>query len=363
VLYRLLYTLVLRWIPPEQAHTLGVLAMRLVARLPGARAALAPPPDPRLRVRALGLEFPNPLGVAAGVDKNAAWFGELGTLGFGFVEVGTVTARAQDGTPRPRVWRLTRERGLVNRMGFPNGGAEAAAARLARPRDAGLVVAVNVGKSRDVALEAAPEDYRATVRRVAREAEFLVLNVSSPNTPGLRAMQAVEPLRALVRAVRDELASLGLARPVLVKISGDMPSEEIDAVGDLAVDEGIDGIVAVNTTVDRRVLHDAAAAEGTEGGISGAPLRPRALEVLRRLRARVGDRVVLVSVGGVESGADVWDRLRAGATLVESYTGFVYGGPGWPRRILRDLSSRLDGAGLASVQDVVGRGAPEPAAA
>src|SRR3954452_17306699 len=138
MLYRLLYTLVLRWIPPEQAHTLGVVAMRLVARLPGARAALAPPADPRLRVRALGREFPNPLGVAAGVDKNAAWFGELGGIGFGFVEVGTVTARAQDATPRPRVWRLTHELGLANRMGFPNGGADAAAARLARRRGTGV---------------------------------------------------------------------------------------------------------------------------------------------------------------------------------------------------------------------------------
>ena len=339
MLYRLLYALVLRRIPPETAHALAARGLSAAARLGLLRAYGRP--DPVLAVDALGLRFPSPLGVAAGVDKDASWFAALGALGFGSVEVGTVTPLPQEGNPRPRVRRLTADRALQNSMGFPNPGAEAVAARLARRSDA-TVVGVNVGRSKGTAPERAAEDYRASVRRLAPAAAYLALNVSSPNTPGLRDLQAAEPLRGLVAAVRDELAELGIERPLLVKIAPDLADADVDAIADLALELGLDGIIATNTTVDRSGLTSRGVPP--EGGISGAPLKARSLEVLRRLRARAGDRLVLVSAGGVESADDAWERLQAGATLVQSYTGFVYGGPGWPRRVNRDLARRLRAA-------------------
>ena len=339
MLYRLLYTVVLRRIPPETAHGLAARGVRLAHRLGLLR--LAGRPDPVLAVDALGLRFASPLGVAAGVDKDASWFEGLGALGFGSVEVGTVTPHAQEGNPRPRVRRLTAGRALQLSMGFPNPGAEAFAARIARRR-AGTVLGVNVGRAKGSSSAQAAEDYRATVRRLAAHADYLALNVSSPNTPGLRDLQAVEPLRGLVAAVREELAALGLERPVLVKIAPDLADEDVDAIADLATELGLDGIIATNTTVYRSGL--ASTDVPPEGGISGAPLKARSLAVLERLRARAGDGLVLVSVGGIEDAEDAWARLRAGATLVQAYTGFVYGGPGWARRVNRGLAAKMRAA-------------------
>jgi dihydroorotate dehydrogenase len=336
VLYRLLYALVLRRIPAETAHALAARGVRLAHRLGLLR--LAGRPDPVLAVDALGLRFASPLGVAAGVDKDASWFEGLGALGFGSVEVGTVTPRPQEGNPKPRVRRLVADRALQNSMGFPNPGAEAVAARIARRRGS-TVLGVNVGRAKGSTTEQAAEDYRATVRRLAPMADYLALNVSSPNTPGLRDLQAVEPLRGLVTAVQQELAALGLERPVLVKIAPDLADEDVDAVADLAVELGLAGIIATNTTVERAGL--VTPGVPPEGGISGAPLKARSLAVLHRLRSRAGDGLVLVSVGGIESAEDAWERLQAGATLVQAYTGFVYGGPGWPRRVNRELARRL----------------------
>jgi dihydroorotate dehydrogenase len=344
LIYRLFFRLVLMRLDAERAHRLGLRALATIGGLPGVSAVLrriTHSRDPRLGVEALGLRFPNPLGVAAGLDKEAACFEALGDLGFGHVEVGTVTARGQAGNPTPRVGRLPRDRALYNRMGFPNPGAEALAERLgARPR--GVVVGVNVGKTMDVELAAAAADYRATVHLLAPLADYLVVNVSSPNTPGLRSMQSVGELRKLVDAVRSELRDLGLATPLLVKIAPDLDDAEVDAIADYAVEARLDGIVAVNTTVDLDVLERSGDDERAAviGGISGAPLKRRALEVLRRLRARAGDDLVLISVGGIETADDAWERLEAGATLVQAYTGFVYGGPLWPRRLLRGLSKR-----------------------
>jgi dihydroorotate dehydrogenase len=336
VIYRLIFRLFLQRIDPERAHSLAARALTVT------RAILRPllgRADDKLRVRALGLNFPSPLGVAAGFDKDASSFEGLGALGFGFVEVGTITALPQRGNPRPRVFRLSAERALVNRMGFPNPGASAAAERLRR-RSGETVVGVNIG---------AGDDYRATVREVGPHADYLVLNVSSPNTPGLRDMQAVERLRPLVAEVRGELEAV----PLLVKIGPDLSDAEIDAIADAALELRLAGIVAVNTTVDRGVLIGAEAPID-DGGISGAPLKARALEVLLRLRARAGDRLVLISVGGIEEPADALDRILAGATFVQAYTGFVYGGPLWPRRMNRGLARMVAEAGATSVQDLVG---------
>jgi dihydroorotate dehydrogenase len=317
----------------------------------------AVPRDPSLEVRALGLTFPSPLGVAAGVDKDASWFESLGLLGFGFVEVGTVTARGQEGNPLPRVFRLTRDRALLNKMGFPNPGAEVVAGRLRR-RTGRVIVGVNVGKSRATPLAEAGEDYRATVRHVAPVCDYIAINVSSPNTPGLREMQAVERLAPLVGDVRDELAAAGVEIPILIKISPDADDDQVDAVAELAMGLSLDGIVAVNTTVDRSRLtasYDAiAAVDG--GGVSGAPLKARALEILQRLYARVGKTLVLISVGGVETPEDAWERILAGATLVQAYTGFVYGGPVWPGHMNRALARRVRDSGRSSIQELVGAG-------
>jgi dihydroorotate dehydrogenase len=238
-------------------------------------------------------------------------------------------------------------------MGFPNGGAEAAARRLGRRRLADGAVGVNVGKTKAVALEDAAADYEASVRRLAPLADYVVLNVSSPNTPGLRELQTVEQLRALVAAARAGMEAASARPPLLVKISPDLGDEDLDAVADLALELRLDGIVAVNTTVDRAGVEGAPAA----GGVSGRPLKPRALAVLRRLHARTEGRLTLISVGGIETAEDAWERIRAGATLVQAYTGFVYGGPLWPRRVNRGLARLVREAGLASVQDAVASGA------
>jgi dihydroorotate dehydrogenase len=354
VIYRLLYTLLLSRIDAERVHRLtarGLIAFTRVAPLRRLLRALLVPRDPALRVSALGLDFPSPLGLAAGFDKDAAGFDAYAALGFGCVEVGTITAHGQPGNAGQRIFRLTRERALVNRMGFPNAGADAAEARLrGRTRDGGAVVGVNVGKTR--AAQDAAVDYQESVRRLAPHADYLVLNVSSPNTPGLRDMQAVDRLAELIAAVR---AALDRPVPLLVKIAPDLSDEDVDAIAELALRERLDGLIATNTTIARGALRDPAAPDvPQEGGISGAPLKPRALAVLRRLHARTEGRLTLISVGGIETADDAWERIRAGATLVQGYTGFIYGGPLWPRRINRGLARRVREAGLASVGEAVG---------
>ncbi len=314
------------------------------------------PRDARLAVSALGLSFPSPLGVAAGMDKDGSWFESLGTLGFGFVEIGTVTARAQDGNPRPRVFRVPERHALINSMGFPNPGAHATATRLRRTRRRTLVGA-NIGKSKVVSIEDAGADYRSAIRELVPVADYVVLNVSSPNTPGLRDMQAVERLASLLIDAREELSAMGAAIPTLVKIGPDLTDAELDAIGDLAVEAALDGIIAVNTTLDRTIVEGDVDLERISGGLSGAPLKARSLEVLRRLRSRVGRDTVLVSVGGIENAQDAWERIIAGASLIQAHTGFVYGGPLWPSRINRGLLKKLRDEGFASIEAAIGSAA------
>jgi dihydroorotate dehydrogenase len=352
-MYRLLFGVLLRRLPAETVHRLSFRALRFLSTVPGALSLLRRllgPRDAALRVRALGLEFPSPLGLAAGFDKDAEAYEALGAFGFGFVEIGTVTARPQPGNPKPRLFRLVKDRAIINRMGFNNEGARAAADRLRGGRH--VVVGVNIGKTKVVPEGEAVADYVESTERLAALADYLVVNVSSPNTPGLRDLQAVEHLRPLLQAVR-EAAGRATPRhvPLLVKIAPDLADADVDAVADLALELGLDGVIATNTTISRDGLAsrpekvDAAGA----GGLSGAPLEERSLEVLRRLRDRAGDRLVLISVGGVEDADDVWERLRAGATLVQAYTGLIYGGPSWPRKINRGLSARLREEGLPAI--------------
>jgi dihydroorotate dehydrogenase len=340
--YRAIYAVLLRRLPAESAHRAGFWLIRMAAAVPGMAWALRRvlgPRDPALRVRALGLEFPGPLGLAAGFDKDGEGVSGLAALGFGFIEVGTVTARPQPGNPKPRMFRFPQERALVNRMGFNNHGAAALAARLralrARPGYR-PIIGVNIGKTKVIAEDEAVADYETSARLIADVADYVVVNVSSPNTPGLRDFQSVSKLRPLLAGVREALDEASPRRrvPLLVKIAPDLADEDIDAVADLALDLGLDGIIATNTTISRAGLRDSTAvAAAGAGGLSGAPLKSRALEVLGRLRARTGDRLVLIAAGGIETADDAAARLAAGATLLQAYTAFIYEGPFWPRRI------------------------------
>lgn len=312
----------------------------------------------------MGLDFRSPLGVAAGVDKNATWFDALGALGFGAVEVGTVTARAQGGNPqRPRVSRLPRDRALLNALGFPNDGCGAVAPRLAHRRTR-AVVGANIGKTKVVQIDDAVPDYRESTRALAPLADYLVLNVSSPNTPGLTRMQTVDRLGALVAGVREELRACDRAGevPLLIKLGPDLPNAEIEEIAEMAVQLELDGIVAVNTTVDTGLARHSEAEIASQqhgGGVSGRPLKERALEVLRLLHARAGDRLTLISVGGVGDHLDVWERILAGASLVQAYTGFVYGGPLWPRRVNRGVARCLRDSQWSSIGEAVGKGSSQ----
>jgi dihydroorotate dehydrogenase, subfamily 2 len=331
--YGLFFRLVLSRMDPEAAHH---LAFRVIRVLPGFLRGLSRP-HPSLAVDALGLRFPSPFGLAAGFDKEAAGIRGLGVLGFGHVEVGTITAVPQPGNAKPRLFRLIPDRAVVNRMGFNNAGAEAAARRLERARRHRRrpVIGVNIGKSRVVAVEDALEDYLTSTRLLAPLADYLVVNVSSPNTPGLRGLQELDRLAPLLEAVRDAAG----ATPVLVKIAPDLTDEQVLRIAELAVRLGLPGIVATNTTISREGLRtdaDVVAAAG-EGGLSGAPLAARSHEVLRLLRSAVPDGFVIVSVGGVDTADDVRERLAAGATLVQGYTAFLYRGPFWARSINRGL--------------------------
>ena len=343
--YDLLFRHALSRVDPERAHRIGFRAVR------AARPVVGRLPQPGSAVTAMGLEFPHPLGLAAGFDKNAEGIDGLAALGFGHVEVGTVTGEPQPGNPQPRLFRLPADGAIVNRMGFNNHGAEVVARRLAARQRArgdrpGTVLGVNIGKTKlvpDDDQAAVEADYRKSAGLLAPYADYLVVNVSSPNTPGLRSLQAVERLGPLLEAVReaaDHAAADRPARvPLLVKIAPDLADDDVLGVADLALGLGLDGIIATNTTVSRDGLASDPADVGRigAGGLSGRPLRSRATEVVRLLRSRVGPDLTLVGVGGITNADDARERLAAGATLLQAYTAFVYEGPWWPRRVVRGL--------------------------
>ncbi|MEJ7832791.1 MAG: quinone-dependent dihydroorotate dehydrogenase [Nocardioides sp.] len=344
-MYRTLFDRGFTRVDPERAHHLGFGAIR------AARPVLGHRSTPGRPVGAMGLTFPNILGIAAGFDKNAVGIDALAALGFGHVEVGTVTGQTQPGNPRPRLFRLPADGAVVNRMGFNNDGAEGVARRLAARASADpsptlrrVVVGVNIGKTKAVPDDdqaAVEADYEKSARLLAPYADYLVVNVSSPNTPGLRNLQAVERLHPLLEHVRRVAdAAAGRRVPLLVKIAPDLADKDVLAVADLALEIRLEGIIATNTTTSREGLrshpHEV---EGVgAGGLSGRPLTARADEVMRLLRERVGPSMCLVGVGGLTTAEDARARLDAGATLLQAYTAFVYEGPLWPRRIIRGLA-------------------------
>jgi len=343
LLRELLFTLT-----SADAHALGIATLEALEAAGPLREALAArlAPPPSLATSRMGLRFPSPVGLAGGFDKNAVAPRALAALGFGFLELGTVTAAPQEPNPPPNLFRLPDDRALVNRLGFPNDGAAAVAARHARTRSDGpmpVPVAFSIGKSRAVPVDVLPavvDDYLASFRAVRGVADFVVVNVSSPNTKGLRALQGPELARALLQALREESERGERRVPLLLKISPDLAQGELDALVTVVQETRLDGVIAANTTLSRGglVSRPSVVADIGVGGLSGPPLRGRVLEVLPRLRAALGADATLVAVGGVSDAADVRRCLDAGADLVQLYTSFIYEGPGLPSRLARELA-------------------------
>jgi dihydroorotate dehydrogenase len=338
VLYKALFKLVFSKLDPEQAHYLGIFVIRILgltglAKLSQIGVTTKP-------VQAFGLEFSSPFGIAAGFDKNAMAVMELGQLGFSHVEIGTVTRYPQSGNPKPRLFRLVKDQSLINRMGFNNDGADQVASRLAKLRASGAklpIIGVNIGKSKITELVDAVSDYEYSTKSLAPVADYIAVNVSSPNTPGLRSLQDVDQLEPILEAVSRE----ALGKPVLVKIAPDLEDSAVIEVAALVRKLGLAGVIATNTTVSREGL--VAPMKQVDsygaGGLSGPVLAARAKEVLVLLRKELGPQFAVISVGGVVSGEDVLERLKLGADLVQGYTGFVYQGPLWARKVNASLAT------------------------
>ena len=338
MIYRAFFNLIFSRFDPETAHHLGVLLIKFLGatRLADLTRVGSHPNQ----VNVMGLNFKGPFGMAAGFDKNAEMVKELGQLGFSHVEIGTVTRHAQEGNPKPRLFRLKKDLSLINRMGFNNDGADAVARRLEKLRSSSRnlpVIGVNIGKSKITELEDAVSDYEYSAEKLAPFADYIAVNVSSPNTPGLRSLQALDQLEPILKGVIAKAAG----KPVLVKIAPDLADEDVLGVAALATKLGLAGVIATNTTISRSSLKtdsQSVAAMGA-GGLSGPVLKDRSIEVLRLLRANLPSEIAVVSVGGVFSCSDVSQRLELGASLVQGYTGFVYEGPLWARKINRGLLS------------------------
>lgn len=350
-IYRHLIRPVLFRFDPEQAHRLALAALPLLRDRPATMTE-------RLATTVAGVPFVHPIGLAAGYDKAGTGGSLFGRLGLSHVEVGTVTPRPQEGNPKPRLFRYPAREALVNRMGFNNPGAEVVAENLARRTETSRAVriGINAGKQRETPIEEAAADYRAVIARLLPHADYLVVNISSPNTPGLRSLEEADLLRPLLDEVRAgaerRAAEAGIRRPPLfAKFSPDLPDEKLEASADAARAARFEGVVVTNTTVDHRAL---GAGAGEEGGLSGRPLAARALEAARIARRAVSGELAIIGVGGVFSGEDAYARIRAGASLVQVYTALVYEGPSLPRRIARRLDELLARDGFRSVADAVG---------
>lgn len=323
---------------PEQAHRLTLNLIRLAGAVPPVRASLKAYfrglDNP---VEAFGLNFTNPVGLAAGYDKDGLGWKGLACLGFGHIEIGTVTPRPQPGNPRPRVFRLPKEQALINRMGFPGLGADFVAKQLKGARPEGLVLGVNLGKNKDTPLEEAARDYLELFQVFAPLAGYLAINISSPNTVGLRRLQARGALDELLAEIARQRSQTGLRIPILVKLAPDLSEEELDDALDVILSNGMDGVIATNTTINREGLQSPAAAEA--GGLSGRPLRERSTQMVRSIYQRTAGKLPIIGVGGIDSAASAQEKLDAGATLVQVYTGMIYEGPGLVREILRGMKA------------------------
>lgn len=335
--YKFIFDNFFRRVDPELAHHLGMFVIRMLGATGVSSLLKVRSTHP---VKAMGLNFESAFGLAAGFDKNAHAVKALGDLGFSHVEIGTVTAIAQSGNEKPRLFRLIEDRALINRMGFNNDGAQVVARRLAKTRlrygNKLPIIGVNIGKSRVVEVEDAVDDYRESAKLLAPLADYLAVNVSSPNTPGLRSLQTVKALQPILEAVVEQAAG----KPVLVKIAPDLEDKEIVAVAKLVKKLNLAGVIATNTTISRDGLKESAAEVAAKGagGLSGAPLKARSLQVLSLLRKTLDNEFTIISVGGVETADEVVERVSNGATLVQGYSGFVYEGPLWARKIKKEIN-------------------------
>lgn len=331
----------------EAAHEIGMKALRSGLASPFYSDATSFGLGP---VERFGLKFANPVGIAAGFDKNAVAVNQLASLGFGFVEVGTVTFRPQPGNPKPRMFRLSKDQALINRLGFNNEGAAAVAERLSK-LERRCVVGINIGKNKDVPIEEATANYLASFELLSPHADYVAVNISSPNTPGLRELQKAENLDELLGALSR--AASGRV-PLLVKIAPDLTEGEIEAAVDVCLKYGIDGIIATNTTVGRKGLRSPGIDAIGAGGLSGRPLRTRANEVISTIYRYSKGKLPIIGVGGILTGDDAFEKIAAGASLVQAYTGFVYGGPTFARDVNVRLAKMLNERGFTSLDDAVG---------
>lgn len=337
IIRKLLFT-----VEPERTHQIVMARLKAAYKIPLIRKWMKETfsfAHPSLERQLWGLNFPNPIGLAAGFDKDAKYNDELACLGFGFVEIGTVTPRPQPGNPEPRLFRLPKDKALINRMGFNNDGAMAAADRL-KTRNEKIIIGGNIGKNKDTPNEEALLDYEACFKALYDVVDYFVVNVSSPNTPGLRALQDKEPLTILLNHLQQLNKQMGKPKPILLKIAPDLTNEQLDDIIALVFETGIQGLVATNTTIDRSNLHTSSTEVDAigAGGLSGLPLKERATEVIRYINKKSQSSIPIIAVGGIFTAADAKEKLDAGASLVQLYTGFIYEGPAIVKRICEGLA-------------------------
>ena len=350
-MYRSLVRPILFSLPPETAHELALHSLALLPTRLFAKSYT----NPALRIERFGLKFANPVGLAAGLDKNGVALQPLAALGFGFIEAGTVTYHPQPGNPRPRLFRLREDEALINRAGFNNDGAAAFARRVEQHRPS-CVLGVSIGKSKITPLENATEDYLASFELVYKVADYIAVNVSSPNTPQLRELQQSQQLTSLLSALQQRNRELQQPLPLLVKLSPDLERSELETIVDVVQRLGIDGIIATNTTISREDLRTDAqrVAACGEGGLSGKPIKTRSTKMIADLYELTRGRIPLIGVGGIFTAEDAWEKITAGASLVQLYTGFIYQGPNIAREINEGLAKILAREGLKNISDAVG---------
>lgn len=341
-MYRLFIKPIFFLLPAERAHYTAMSLLRFTYRIPGMKALLGSmfrPKNTALKRSLFGLEFDNPVGLAAGFDKDARWVDELSALGFGFIEIGTLTPKAQPGNDKPRLFRLPKDEALINRMGFNNGGAQAAAERLVK-RKTRIIIGGNIGKNKITPNEEAVHDYLACFETLFECVDYFAVNVSSPNTPGLRALQEKEPLLHLLNSLQQVNSKKPKRKPILLKIAPDLTEEQLNDIIDIVHESKIDGVIATNTTIAREALVTSKSeldAIGA-GGLSGKPVTKRSTEVIRYLKEKSNNAFPVIGVGGIHSADDALEKLRAGADLVQIYTGFIYEGPGLVRKICQGIN-------------------------
>jgi len=361
-MYDFTYKYLVSRLDPELSHDLALRLLRVGGSSRPLRRllrSLYSVEDKRLSVTALGLTFPNPLGSAAGLDKNGVALPGIACLGFGHIEAGTVTPLPQSGNPRPRLFRLPEDRAVINRMGFPNLGAERLARNVRKARGLmGMPLGVSIGKGSKTPIEQADEDYLRCLATLYEWADYFAINVSSPNTPELRNLQSKKLFERLARALMDSGAKLArekgcFPKPLLVKVAPDLDIAQLEDVLEVAVNCGLAGIIATNTTLARPALKSRRRDEA--GGLSGGPLRRISIQIVREIRKRAGGRLVIVGSGGILSAEDAWEMLAAGASLLQAYTGFIYEGPGFAKRVNQGLLRLMEKSGVKTVGEVIGK--------